>query len=81
MDRSCAGVTVTRVLPEMLLNVADSVVVPTPTVCSAPCVPAELLTVAAALLLEAQTACVVRSCVELSENIAVAVSCADKPLA
>ena len=61
-----ASVTVNVVLPVTVSLVADTVVLPTPTVVASPFEPAALLTVATALSEDAQVTCAVRSCVELS---------------
>jgi len=61
--------------------VAEIVVLPTAEVVARPFEPAVLLTVAAAVLDDAQVTWVVRSCVELSENTPVAVNCRVKPRA
>jgi hypothetical protein len=81
MAVSVAGVTVTTVEPEMLPDAALMVAVPTVRAAAAPFVPAVLLTVATAALDELQVAEAVRSWVELSEYIAVAVNWRPDPLA
>ena len=54
------------VLPLTVSLVADTVVLPTPAEVASPCESSALLTLATALLEDAQVTCVVRSCVELS---------------
>jgi hypothetical protein len=63
IDVSAAGSTVSVVLPLTLPSVAEIVVVPAASVDARP--PAAM--VAAVVFVDAQTTCVVRSCVELSE--------------
>jgi len=77
IDVSAAAVTVSVVLPTTLPEVAEIVVVPTATVVARP--PAAM--VAVAVLDDAQVTEVVRSCVELSVYVPVAVNCGFSPLA
>ena len=66
IDTRVASVTVNIVSPLTSPLVADTVALPTPVVVAMPFEPAALLTIATALSDEAQVACAVRSCVELS---------------
>ena len=68
IDTRVAEVTVSVVLPEMLPSVAETVVLPAATALASPSEPLALLRVATLLALEDQVTCVVRFCVELSEN-------------
>jgi hypothetical protein len=77
METSAAGITVSVVFPDTLPEVAEIVVVPVARVVARP--PAA--TVAAAAFVEAQVAVVVRSCVEASVYVPVAVNCCLSPLA
>src|SRR5262245_19097915 len=81
IDRSAAGVTVSTVDPAMPFSIALIVDVTVASVVARPCEPAALDTVATAVALEAQVTWPVRSCVELSENVPVAVNCRVRPLA
>ena len=67
MDTSVAGVTVSTVVPDMLPDVAVTVVEPAATDAAKPFDPAALLIVAIPVLDEFQVADVVRFCVVLSE--------------
>ena len=75
IDTSVKFVTVRSVEPKTPSSVAVIVVVPTLTELAEPSLPAALLIVAVAGLLEFQVTAVVRSWVELSENVPVAVNC------
>ena len=75
IDTSVAAVTVNGVLPVTPPLVAAIVVIPTPAIVARPFEPASLLTVAAAVLVDAQVTWAVRSCVELSVKTPVAVNC------
>ena len=75
MDSSTAGVTVSVVEAEMVPDVALMVVVPAPTELASPFEPAVLLIVVTTVLEELQTTDDVRFCVELSENVPVAMNC------
>ncbi len=83
IDTRVAGVTVRVTLPERLLQtlatlqVAIMVAVPVPSVLTSPL----LLTVATAVLEEVQVRSALRSCVELSEKVPVAVNCCRLPSA
>ena len=74
-----AGVTVNRLLPEIVPLAAVMVVVPNPTVFAKPFEPAALLMLATLAFEEAQVTCAVRFSVELSERIPVAVNCGLTP--
>ena len=80
-DTSVAGVTVRVVEPEMFPDVAVIVVEPEAAEVARPLEPAALLIAATPVLEELQVTAAVRSCVVLSENIPVAVSCCTVPLA
>ena len=80
MDTSVAEVTVSVVDPDTPPDVALIVVEPAAAEVASPLVPAELLMAATAAADEFQVTAVVRSCVVLSENVAVAVNCCDVPL-
>jgi hypothetical protein len=67
MDTSVAGVTVSTVVPDMLPEIAVTVVEPAATDVAKPFDPAALLIVAIPVLDEFQVADVVRFCVVLSE--------------
>ncbi len=77
IDTRVAGVTVRVALPERVLQtlatlqVAIMVAVPVPSVLTSPL----LLTVATAGVEEVQVRSALRSCVELSEKVPVAVNC------
>jgi hypothetical protein len=79
MDTSVAGVTVSVVDPDMLPDVAVIVVEPAADEAESPSVPAALLIAATAVADEFQITDAVRSCVVLSENVPVAVSCCVVP--
>ncbi len=81
MDTSVAGVTVTDVLPEIDPTLAAMLAAPGATAVTVPAVPAALLTVAAAVFDEFQVAWPVRSSVELSVKMPVALNCRVRPLA
>jgi len=76
-DTRVAGFTVSVVDPDMLPDAAVIVVDPAATEAASP----EALIVTAPVLDEFQAACVVRSCVVLSENVPVTVNCRFVPLA
>ncbi len=80
-DIRVAGLTVRVVDPETLPDVAVIVAVPVATVLANPFEPAALLIEATPLFDEFHVAEVVRSCVVLSEKVAVAVNCWLVPLA
>ena len=67
MDTSVAGVTVSTVVPDMLPEIAVTVVEPAATDVAKPFDPAALLIVAIPVLDEFQVADAVRFCVVLSE--------------
>src|SRR5687768_4325653 len=81
IDTRVASVTVNVVSPVTSPLVAETVALPTPVVVAMPFEPAALLTIAIALSDDAQVACAVRSCVELSVKTPVAVNCAVVPAA
>src|ERR1700722_8782395 len=74
IDTNVAEVTVSKVLPAMPALRAAIVVLPTAAPLASPCEPLALLTLATLGSLEDQVTCVVRSCVELSEKVPVAVN-------
>ncbi len=80
-ETSVAGVTVRVVDAVMLPDTAEIVVEPAATEEADPLEPAELLIVAAPELEELQVTDVVRSWVELSEKVPMAVNCSLVPLA
>jgi hypothetical protein len=80
-DTSVAGFTVRVVDPDMLPDVAVMVLVPAATEVARPFEPVVLLIDATLVLEEFQATVSVRSCVELSENVPVAVNCWVVPLA
>ena len=75
IDWSVAAVTVSVVLPVFPESAAVMALVPTPTVLARPFDPAALEMVATAVVAEAQVTWLVRSWVELSEKVPVAVNC------
>jgi hypothetical protein len=77
METSAAGVTVSAVLPVMLPEVAEIVVVPAATAVARPLA----AMVAVAVLDDAQVAVEVRFCVEPSVYVPVAVNCCVSPFA
>jgi hypothetical protein len=79
MDTSVAGVTVKVVEPDMLPDVAVIIVEPATAEAASPSVPAALLMAATPAADEFQITDVVRSCVVLSENVPMAVSCCVVP--
>jgi hypothetical protein len=81
IETSVAEVTVSVVLPDIPPSVALIVLVPTLTELASPFEPAALLIVATVSADEDQVTADVRSCVELSEYVPVAVSCWERPLA
>lgn len=81
IDVSVAGVTVRVVDPEMLPDVAVTVVIPVPAAAADPLEPVALLIVATFVEDELQITAVVMSCVVSSENVPVAVNCLDEPVA
>ncbi len=81
IDTRVAGVTVSVVDPDMLPDVAVTVVEPAATDVARPFEPVALLIVATPVLDELQVTVVVRFCVVLSENVPVAVNCWVVPLA
>ena len=80
MDTSVAEVTVSKVEPDMLPDVAVIVVEPADTEEVNPLEPAALLMPATAASDELQVTVVVTSCVVLSENVPVATNCWIEPL-
>ena len=74
IDESVAGVTVRVVEPEMLPDAALMVAVPTARAVADPLEPAALLIVATAVLDELQVTAAVRSWVELSVYVPIAVN-------
>ena len=81
METSVAGVTVNRVEPGMPPDVAVIVVEPAAAEVARPIEPAVLLMPATDVAEEFQVTIVVISCVELSENVPVAVNCLVVPSA
>lgn len=81
MDSSTAAVTISVVELEMLPEAALMVVVPTPREVASPFEPAALLIVATPVAEEFHVTDEVRFCVELSENVPVAVNCLVLPRA
>ena len=78
---SVAVVTLSVAVPVTPLAVAEIVVCPCPAPEARPRVAAALEMVATDVADDAQVACAVRFCVELSENVPVAVNCCVVPLA
>jgi hypothetical protein len=76
---STAGVTVSTVVPVIDPRVAVIVVVPAEIPVAVPLAPLALLMFATVMLDDVQITLAVRSCVELSEYMAVAEKCADVP--
>lgn len=81
IDRSVAGVTVRTVFPEIIPTDAEMVVVPADTEVARPSEPEALLMVARFVLDEAHATSAVKSCVEASENVPMAVNCSELPTA
>jgi len=81
MDSSTTGVTVSVVDAEMVPDVAFIVVVPIPREVASPFEPVALLINAIAVAEEFHVTDDVRSCVELSENVPVAIKCKVLPRA
>jgi len=71
IDSSTGAVTVRDVVPRILPDVAEIVVLPATSVVAKP----EMLTVATVIVLEAHMTLAVRSCVVPSEYVPVAVNC------
>jgi small neutral amino acid transporter SnatA (MarC family) len=80
-DTSIAGFTVRVVDPDMLPDVAVTVVAPAATDVAKPCEPEALLIVATPALDELQVTAAVSICVVSSENVPMAVNCWVVPLA
>ena len=76
---STAAVTVSKVEPLTLPSLALMVEVPVRTAVATPCDPEVFEMVATEVVAEAQVTWVVRSCVELSEYVPVAVNCSVNP--
>src|SRR5512136_379737 len=81
METRTAEVTVRSVLPVTLSSVAEMVVEPISKDVARPLEPAALLTDAIDPVDELQVTCDVRSCVESSEKMPVAVNWVDVPMA
>ena len=75
IDTRTAGVTVTVVEEETLLEAAEIVVVPVAMAVASPCEPAALLMLATPAAEELQTTLPVTFCVLPSVNVPVAVNC------
>ena len=81
IDTSVAAVTVTDVPPDSEPRLAETVAVPVPTAVSNPVVAPVVPTDITVASVDAQLTCLVRSVVELSERVPVAVNCKATPLA
>ncbi len=81
METRVAEVTVSKVDPEILPDVAEIVVEPVATALASPSEPAALLMVPAAMMDDSHVTMVDTSCVVLSENVPVAVNCCCVPVA
>lgn len=75
IDTSAACVTVSEVEPDTVLEKALIVTVPVATLLASPFVPMLLLIVAIVPSVELQCRVAVKSCVELSVKVPVAVNC------
>src|SRR5215467_2902385 len=81
IETSAAVVTVSVVPGELTpLKLAPMLVMPTPDAEASPLEPAALLMLATLPFEEAQVTAAVRSCVELSVNVPVALNCCVSPL-
>jgi hypothetical protein len=79
IEESVTAVTVRCAVPVMPLKAAEIVAVPTAKPVASPIDPVALLNAAMAILDEPQVASFEMSCVELSENVAVAAYCSVPP--
>lgn len=81
MDTNVAGVIVRPVVPDIIPNEAVIVVVPTANELARPALPTALLMVAFVGSEELHATSEVKSCVEVSENVPVAMNCCFVPRA